>query len=116
MGNAIIVLLLTLSCCFFSISMALAFPFPKTTDGNYDAFKKIADGRVPPDLDSKATPYGIPTLCPTNCDIDFTCKGFSQWKKNDRYWCLKSTQAPNPWMSIPQLFVNSTEAEIFAKK
>ena len=103
-------------CCSSLVACAFIYPVPKKEKGVYKEFEQVSKGRVPPDPNSDAFKCGIEQVCSENCEYDFTCKGFSVWKKKGDVFCLKSTTKPNPWFAIPEKIANKEESKIFVKR
>jgi len=105
-------------CCCSSIAGALfAFPIPGNhlIDKQYDEFTEIVTGRSPLDQKGKAFSLGQEQACVDNCSVDFTCKAFALWNKNGSTWCLKMTDRPNKWATLPDGLINRTGSKIYIK-
>ena len=113
---AILVLCLGLCCSSCLLAAGYLLPLPQKVHTLNENFDKIADGRIILDRENKSF-KSPPDICATNCDIDFSCKGFEIWEEGNDRRCLKFDKKPNPWLAFPGwLAAGKRNPKIFIKK
>ena len=117
MGKEVLLIVFCICCCSSSIAALYLFPFPTSSPSTYDGYSKIPGRVVYNNQDAPSTED--PELCSKDCNIDFTCRGFSSWKQGKgifaQDYCLKQTSNVNPYLTIPAYVVGKSEANIFVK-
>lgn len=117
--GVILVTCLVVLCCSLSIGAAYSYPIPKTGTSPYDKYTLISSGRTVYNRGIDKSFKSDPKLCVENCDLDFTCKGIETWKKGTgifaENYCLKYTDVPNPWITVPGYMFGKSTSNIFVK-